>query len=312
MKKLSLFLTVLSFLFVSCSQSDHDFSFDSDSTSQATSSDQLNARSIFDDVDYTAPEGFDKNYSFVSYGELQYVSYYSTTTASVRKAMVVLPPNYNPGEKYPVLYLLHGISGSEFDWLYGSANEVVNNLVVLGKAKKMILVLPNIEVVHSSITTPLVPHSIEHYQAYNNFLNDLRDDLMPFIEKTFSVLPGRENRAVAGLSMGGRSAIHVGINLISSFGYIGAFTPAVGVLPYDREGGLFTGETLTLPDMYKNNTMMMIVKGNEDGVVGDWPIIYSYVLRGNGVNHIYYSMPGGHDFTVWKNGLYNFARRIFK
>jgi enterochelin esterase-like enzyme len=112
--------------------------------------------------------------------------------------------------------------------------------------------------------------------------------------------------------MGGRSALHVGINLIDRFAYIGAFTPAIGVLPYPREQGLFTKETLTIPKEYRRNTLILIAKGSTDGVVGGNPLEYSTTLKENEVEHIYYVAEGGHDFGVWKHNLYNFVRRIFR
>ena len=121
--------------------------------------------------------------------------------------------------------------------------------------------------------------------------------------------------------MGGRSALHVGINLIDLFAYIGAFTPAPGVLPGPRGEGLFTKETLTLPREYSgnrgnrrntNNTLIMITKGSTDGVVGNNPTDYSNALKENNIEHLYTITEGGHDFNVWKVDLYNFARRIFQ
>lgn len=282
---------IATFLFISCNNSQ--------------------SKSFIDD-NYKTPQNFDAEISDRQYGSIQTISYYSTTTEDERKANVILPPNFNKNKKYPVLYLLHGIGGDENEWFGGKPNEIINNLVAEGKAKEMIIVIPNIRARHKDVTTTPEFFSIEHFREFDNFLNDLRDNLMPWIEKEYPVLDGRDNRAVAGLSMGGRSALHIGINLIDKFSYIGAFTPAIGVLPYHMEDGLFTATTLTIPDKYKENTLIMIVKGDNDGVVGDCPEEYSNTLTKNSVPHIYYVTNGGHDFDVWKNSLYNFSRRIFQ
>lgn len=271
-----------------------------------------NYMEILSDKDFTTPKGFDEKKPDVQYGEVKNIRYYSTTTENERDATIILPPNFDENKKYPVLYLLHGLGGNEREWLGGNPNEVIFNLVAKGKSKEMIVVIPNIRARHKSVTKEPGFFSVEHFQEFDRFLDDLRDDLMPYIEKNYPVLPGRDNRAVAGLSMGGRSALHVGIKLIDEFAYIGALTPAVGVLPYNVEKGLFTKESLTLPDKYKKSTLIMIVKGEQDGVVGDWPKSYSDALKNNDVEHIYYAIEGGHDFGVWKNGLYNFARRLFQ
>lgn len=266
----------------------------------------------FIDNDYSTAQNFDTEISGRQYGSVYAISYYSTTTENMRNANVILPPYYNENKKYLVLYLLHGIGGDENEWFGGKPNEIISNLIAEGKAKEMIVVIPNIRARHKDVTIPPDFFSVEHFREFDNFLNDLWDNLIPWIEKEYSVLNDRDNRAVAGLSMGGRSALHVGIKLIDKFSYIGAFTPAIGVLPYHAEEGLFTTNTLTLPDKYKENTLIMIVKGDSDGVVGNCPEEYSNTLTQNGVPHIYYVTHGGHDFDVWKNSLYNFTRRIFQ
>lgn len=271
----------------------------------------LKTKSFVDD-NFATPSGFDLRKESVNYGLVKKINYYSKTTENERSANIILPPGYNEYKKYPVLFLLHGIGGDENEWMGGSPNEVIGNLVSEEKAKEMIVIVPNIRVRHKNVTKAPEFFSIEHFREFDNFLNDLRDDLIPYVESNYSVLSGRDNRAVAGLSMGGRSALHVGIKMIDYFSYIGALTPAVGVLPYDMEDGLFTKETLTLPDKYKTSTMIMINKGSEDGVVKFWPDEYSKALSDNGNKHIFYTVEGGHDFVVWKNGLYNFARRIFQ
>jgi len=275
----------------------------------------------FVDDNFSVPAGFDQRKPNVEYGEVKTITYHSTTTQSDRSATIILPPNFDGNKRYPVLYLLHGIGGDEREWLGGNPNEIINNLVAEGKTKEMIVVIPNIRARHKSVETAPEFFSVEHFREFDNFLNDIRDNLIHHIEKNYPVLTGRDNRAIAGLSMGGRSALHVGFCLADAFAYIGAFTPAVGVLPYPREDGLFTQETFTLPTEYRtrrernaivNNTLIMITKGSADGVVRDHPLDYSTVLKENGIEHIYYVAEGGHDFEVWKHNLYNFVRRIFQ
>lgn len=259
--------------------------------------------------EFAPPADYTKKKTGVSYGEKVKITYDSTTTGVARNAWVVLPEGYTETETYPVVYLLHGIGGDENEWFQGKPMEIVGNLVAAGEADKMIMVFPNIRARKND--KAWFELTVEHFQAFDNFINDLKNDLMPYIEKKYSVKTGRENTAVCGLSMGGRETLNIGLKMPEKFGYIGAFEPAVGVLPYYLENGLFTEDTMTLPNEYKNNTFLMIVKGQSDGTVGENPLLYHNALTKNGVPHIYYDMPGGHDFSVWNNGLYNFAKRIF-
>ncbi len=264
------------------------------------------------DTDYDTPDGFDRKRSSVTtYGTLKTISYDSTTTGTTRKANIILPSNYSPEKEYPVLYLLHGIGGDHTEWLGGNPVNVIGNLVAEGKAPEMIVVMPNVRARANDAGNPGDIYDVKHFAAFDNFINDLRDNLMPYIEKTYSIAKGRKNKAIAGLSMGGRETLYIGLSMPETFGYIGAFEPAVGVLPYDKEKGLFTEDTLKLPDDYNNKTFLMIVKGTTDNVVGSAPLDYHNALTKNGTTHTYYVSEGGHDFKVWKNGLYNFVRRIF-
>ena len=263
---------------------------------------------------FAVPEGFDAVKEGVIYGKLMEISYDSKTTGTIRKANIILPPKYDENKKYPVLYLLHGIGGDHNEWLGAEPVNVLSNLVAEGKAKEMIVVIPNVRARANDVGDPQDIYTLEHYKAFDNFINDLRDDLMPYIEVNYPVLKGKENTAIAGLSMGGRETLFIGLSMSDTFGYIGAFTPAPGLLPYTNfgvsEDGLFSKETLTLPTGSDN--FVMINAGLSDGIVSIWPETYHKTLEDNGVENTFYVTDGGHDFTVWKNGLYNFAKEIFK
>lgn len=268
----------------------------------------------FDKELFAVPEGFDTLKNGVTYGKIAEISYDSKTTGTTRKANIIFPPNYDAGKKYPVLYLLHGIGGDHNEWLGAEPVYVLSNLAAEGEAESMITVIPNVRARANDAGNPQDIYTLGHYKAFDNFINDLKDDLMPYIEAYYPVLTGKKNTAIAGLSMGGRETLYIGCTMPDTFGYIGAFTPAPGLLPYINfgvsEDGLFTTETLTLPKGSDN--FVMINAGISDGIVGIWPETYNKTLEENGVDTIFYVTDGGHDFVVWKNGLYNFAKRVFK
>ncbi len=233
-----------------------------------------------------------------------------------RKAKVVLPKDYSADKKYPVVYMQHGIFGNETTMYGEKVQNVFWNAMANGDAEEMIAVFPN---ACANATGGSVGEkggfNTEHYSAYNNFLNDLEKCLMPYINEHYSTLTGRENTAICGFSMGGRVTLHIGFTLQDTFRYIGAFCPAPGIFTHNdhdvNETGLFTPETFTLQDQYMNDTLVMIVKGTTDGTVKQFPKDYHDALTANNVPHIYFELPGGHDGSVYKPGLYNFLRRIF-
>lgn len=261
-----------------------------------------------DTAAYLPPAGYDQKQDGVAYYTLQAKSYFSKTCGKFRDCLVYLPAGYDPDTAYPVLYLLHGIGGNHLEWTGGKPDVILGNMLSAGTAAPMIVVTPNIKAFPSGVSSGNL-YSQETFQAFDNFINDLRDDLMPFIRENYHILEGRENTAVAGLSMGGREALYIGVKMEEAIGYVGAFEPAPGVLGYFNESGLFTQEEFKFREDL--DTFVMIVAGTNDTVVGDFPKLYSDTLTKNGSAHVFYETRGGHDFTVWKNGLYNFARNIF-
>ena len=264
---------------------------------------------------FEVPGDFDTKQSSVTYGTVEKKQYYSTTTEKTRKVNIILPAGYSKDKQYPVLYLLHGIGGDENEWLnQGKPNYILSNLAAKGLAKEMIVVIPNCRARANDAAT--TEFSLDHYAAFDNFINDLRDNLMPYIKENYSIATGRENTAIAGLSMGGRESLNIGLHMPETFGYIAAFSPGYGVFAYTANGvsekGLFTEETFRLPDAYKDNTLLLINNGISEGGENAIGGTCHKVLEKNGIPHLFYVTTGGHDFRVWKHGLYNFAVRIFQ
>jgi enterochelin esterase-like enzyme len=251
--------------------------------------------------DYTAPPRFDRRMIADGYGTLTERQYDSKTIGIMRKCYVYKPPGYDPNVTYPTMYLLHGIGGIHTEWLSGNLNEILSNLINDGEAKPMIVVMPNARAMNPD-DVPYDVFTEESINAFYNFINDLKNDLMPFIEKEYKVSSERTGRAIAGLSMGGMDSLYIGISMPETFGYIGAFSAAPR-LP-------LTPAQMRLPYEYRYNTFIMICCGLQDNLL---PISKNYnkYLRANGARATYYTIPGGHDFGVWKNGLYNFAKKIF-
>lgn len=261
------------------------------------------------------PAKFDSTQSGVKYGKVERTNYYSPITGKNRKVNVILPEGYTEEKEYPVIYLFHGGMGDENDWIDGKVQIMIGNMIASGEAEEMIVVMPNCRCREDDAANPSDGFAPDHVHSFDKFLDDFRDNLMPFIESTYSVATGRDNTAIAGLSMGGRVALNIGFSLPDKVGYIGAFSPAYGIFPYTNNGlteeGLFTEETFTLPEYYKNSTYLLINNGNQDGMVKEEPQRYHNALEANGVHHTFYTLDGGHDWVVWKNGFYNFARYLF-
>ncbi len=277
------------------------------------------------EAEYEVPVGFMNEKPGVDYGEVKEIQYYSNATNSIRKAKVVLPAGYTQDQQYPVMYLLHGIGGNETTLYDDRVTFVIGNAIHDKAAEDMIVVLPNV----CANETGAPPadadfFSLEHYKAYDNFLFDLTENLMPYMSKNFPIKEGRKNTAVSGFSMGGRIALYVGFKHPEQFQYIGAFCPAPGMLPYTHFGvsepGYFTESTFTLPEQYLDQTLIQITAGTSDTIVAGFPLSYHNALVKNQVPHLWYETAGGdsvnigdggHGGPVYKHGLYHFMKRIF-
>jgi len=263
---------------------------------------------------YSPPAGFDTETAGGARGTIEEKEYDSKTTGAKRKCMVYTPPGYQgfaSDKWYPVLYLLHGIGGTHTEWTVVNAagppkaKEILDNLISAGKAKPMIVVMPNVRAMKND-NPPGDIYGEENVAAFHNFINDLRDDLMPFIQSKYKVSDTRDQTAIAGLSFGGLESLNIGCQMYKTFGYVGAFSAPGG-------SGLFplTAEETTVPNEYKDKTFFMLCCGLQDNLALTSVRNYTQTLVDNGVRAASYEISGGHDFGVWNNGLYYFAQCIF-
>src|SRR5436190_2627964 len=179
----------------------------------------------------SAPVGFDSLRQTIAHGKIDTIIYTSKTVGTKRRAIIYTPPGFSKKNKYPVLYLLHGIGGDEKEWLNGGKPEVIlDNLYAQGKIEPMIVVMPNGRAMKNDRATGniMAPDKV---QAFADFEKDLLNDLIPFIEKKYSVIEDREHRAIAGLSMGGGQSLNFGLGNLDKFAWIGGFSSAPNTKP---------------------------------------------------------------------------------
>jgi enterochelin esterase-like enzyme len=251
-----------------------------------------------------APPGFDTLRMDITHGTIDTIHYFSKTVGNQRRSLIYLPPGYSKSKKYPVLYLLHGIGGDEKEWLNnGSPQVILDNLYSKNKIEPMIVVIPNGRAMKDDRAVGNIFDSAK-VKAFTVFEKDLLNDLIPYIQKNYSVYTDREHRAIAGLSMGGGQSLNFGLGNLDKFAWIGAFSAA----PNTK-----TPEEL-VPDpgaAREKISLLFISCGANDGLIIFSRRTHDY-LQKNHVPHIYYIEPGVHDFKVWKNGLYMFSQLIFK
>lgn len=249
-----------------------------------------------------APDGFDQKRDGIEHGDIETIEYDSKSIGIERKMVVYTPPGYTKDKKYPVLYLLHGIGDVETDWTgRGVAGTILDNLYADGKLIPMIVVMPNGRAAKDM--TPSTPWG-EQTPAFAAFEKDLLDDVIPYIESHYPVKTGADNRAIAGLSMGGGQTLNFGLGHLDTFSWIGAFSSAPNTKPVE--------ELMPAPESATQKIKLLWIScGDQDGLISISQNVHRY-LKEHNVPHIWHVDSGGHTWPVWKNDLYLLSQRLFR
>jgi len=229
----------------------------------------------------------------VPHGNVQQILFPSKSTSTSRRAYVYTPPGYekDKSKKYPVLYLQHGWGEDETAWSnQGHANLIMDNLIADNKTKPFIIVMTY------GMTNEVKWGKIRDFKI-DPFQTVLTEELIPYVDANFRTLANRDNRAMAGLSMGGMETKTITLNKPDVFGSYGLLS-----------GGLYN------PDDVKDKTKPKLIfiscgsKEKPDGVkkaVAD--------LKGAGYNAVsYVSENTGHEFQTWRRSLHELAPLLFK
>jgi enterochelin esterase-like enzyme len=249
-----------------------------------------------------APDSVVAKRDNIQHGKLEMVEYDSRTVGTRRKMQVYTPPGYSPDHKYPVLYLLHGIGGDETEWQrFASPNLMLDNLLADGKAVPMIIVMPN---GRAEANDRAEGNVYSHAAAFEKFEQDLLNDVIPFIEKKYSVLVDADHRALAGLSMGGGQSLNFGLKHLDTFAWIGGFSSAPNTKP--------PAQLLPDPAAAKDKIKLLYLScGNKDGLIGISQALHAY-LNENKIPHVWNVDSHAHEPKTWRSNLYQFAQQIFQ
>lgn len=247
------------------------------------------------------PAGFNIKRDNIPHGKLEMIEYYSKTVGTKRKMQVYTPPGYSNKNKYPVLYLLHGIGGDETEWeRFCKPSIILDNLIADGKSSPMIIVMPNGRAQKNDRAEGDV---FATAPAFAVFERDLLDDVIPAIQSRYSTYTNKENRALAGLSMGGGQSLNFGLAHLDTFAWVGGFSSAPNTKP--------PAELVPDPSAVKDNLKLLYLScGSKDNLINISQGVHMYLKEKN-VPHIWNVDGNGHDPTSWSNNLYWFLQKIF-
>lgn len=272
---------------------------------------RLTAASLVE-VPASTPEPWDE--SAIPHGEIHRELYASDVSGDQREYYVYTPPGFDARAKtrYPALYLLHGFSDGANGWLdVGKANFILDTLIHEGEAKPMIVIMPLGYGVSSYADrgSPNFGDAQLTQRNFDLFRQTLLTEIMPRIEREYPLLPGSENRAIAGLSMGGSETLDTALNHPGLFDWVGSFSM----------GGLLNGIAKDDfqrifpqlgPDV-RQPRLLWIACGTEDGFLAGNQHLIAW-LQSKGYHPVAIETPGGHDWTVWRRNFIALLPLLFR
>jgi len=267
----------------------------------------------------------------VPHGEVRIRPYVSRSLGVSRTVWVYTPPGYDRGKDFPVLYLLHGAGDIESGWtMIGRANTIVDNLIADKKARPMVIVMPLGHTIQSfwtgpakTVTDPVsaamrpgmtlddiiaTMMSGDGKGGLSPFARDLVEDVMPMIEQSYKVSRKAEDRAIAGLSMGGGQTINLSFARPQMFRYVALMSPAAS----GRVGEFYPAVVKDPAVLNKQFKLFWIGVGKDDTLTGPGDQACVEAIKKAGINQTFVVTPGRHEWTVWRHHLAEVAPLLFR
>lgn len=241
----------------------------------------------------------------VPHGDVRIRRYFSKVTNSWREMYVYAPPGYDtsPNQNYPVLYLLHGGGEDQRGWsTQGRADLILDNLIAENKAKPMLVVMMDGNVGSNN--------SFE--QTLQTFEQELKQSVIPFIENNYRVAQGAENRALAGLSMGGLQTLYAGVRNTDIFSHLGVFSSGWFIDNPELSDPEYAFMKKNTAAINNNLASFWISMGGEQDIAYDNNSAMMCKFDEMGIVYQYSEYPGGHTWPVWRHNLYSFAPILFR
>ncbi len=246
----------------------------------------------------------------VPHGDIRTRKYFSKVTNSWRQMNIYTPPGYDEkqNEKYPVLYILHGGGEDQTGWAtQGKTDLILDNLIAAGKAKPMLIVMPDANIGAGGFNAGGIESSLKLFQR------EMKEAIIPFVEKNYRSLNDANNRAMAGLSLGGMHTLYTGINNTDMFSYLGVFSSG-WIVPMmnnisDAQYSFMKENTDKVNNRLK---AFWISEGGKEDIAWKNGQIMISKLDEMKIKYTYNEYPGGHTWPVWRNNLYTFAQLLFK
>jgi len=253
----------------------------------------------------------------VAHGTVARRWYNSPGNGMMRRITVYTPPGYEEGkQKYPVLYLLHGMGGDEEAWIaLGRTSQILDNLIAQKKANPMIVVMSNGNVAQEAApgesSLGFTKPTMQLPNTMDGKFEETFPDIIRFIENNYRVRKKKESRAIAGLSMGGYHSLHISRYYPGTFGYVGLFSAAI--MPNEQATSkVYQNLDATLETQMKNGLNLYWIGIGKTDFLYKNNVDFREKLDKMGFKYTYLETEGGHTWTNWRIYLTEYAQLIFK
>lgn len=253
----------------------------------------------------------------VPHGSLSKVWYHSDKLNADRRITVYTPAGYETNnQRYPVLYLLHGMGGDEDSWAtLGRASQILDNLIAQGKAKPMIVVMTNgnsdLQAAWGESPTGYVTPTIELPKTTDGSFEDAFPEVVTFVDKAYRTITKKESRAIAGLSMGGFHSMQISKEYPTLFNYIGLFS-ASARFKGRKESHIYENCEAKIKTQFAQKPALYWIAIGKDDFLYEENQKFRSFLDSNGFQYTYVESEGGHIWKNWRNYLCQFLPLIFK
>jgi enterochelin esterase family protein len=228
----------------------------------------------------------------VPHGAVTRHVYHSEVTEGERELDVYTPPDYDPQRRYPVLYLMGGSGELASNWMNeGRAGFILDNLLAEGRAEPMLIVVPNNQLLHRG-------HPRHRELTFDLVGAELKRHVLPLVEARYSTIALPSGRALAGLSMGGRHAMRVGLGNLDLFGSVGILSAG------DEEAETSLAAFLNDPAANDRVDYLFVGQGTLEAQPGNRTDALRLALERHGIEHEYYVGGNAHDWVTWRHLLH--------
>ena len=255
----------------------------------------------------------------VPHGSVSRVWYPSKLAGFSRRMTLYAPAGYENGkQKYPVLYLLHGMGGDEEAWIAtGRAAEILDNLIASGKAVPMIVVMPNGNISQQAAPgeAPGLPKqpSFNLPKTMDGSFEEAFPEIKEFIEGHYRTINDKSHRAIAGLSMGGFHSQVISANHPDWFKYVGLFSAAIVDGQRQKSNLKMYGHfDDKLKKHFADKNLYYWMGIGRTDFLYDMNKTYREGLDKMGCKYTYMETDGGHIWRNWRVYLTEFTQNLFK